>query len=31
MKAENQEKYVAYVSCYTQGSKVGIRVYDVDI
>ncbi|MBR3306797.1 MAG: lactonase family protein [Lachnospiraceae bacterium] len=25
------EKYVAYVSCYTQGSKVGIRVYDVDM
>ncbi len=24
-------KYVAYVSCYTQGSKVGIRVYDVDM
>ena len=24
-------KYVAYVSCYTQGSKVGMRVYDVDM
>ena len=23
--------YVAYVSCYTQGSKVGIRIYDVDV
>ncbi len=25
------DRYVAYVSCYTQGSKVGIRVYDVDV
>ncbi len=25
------DKYVAYVSCYTQGSKIGIRVYDVDM
>ena len=25
------DHYVAYVSCYTQGSKVGIRVYDVDM
>lgn len=24
------EKYVAYVSCYTRGSKDGIKVYDVD-
>ena len=27
----SKDKYVAYVSCYTQGSKVGIRVYDVDV
>ena len=26
-----KDKYVAYVSCYTQGSPVGIRVYDADI
>ena len=25
------DKYVAYVSCYTQGNKIGIRVYDVDV
>ncbi len=24
-------KYVAYVSCYTQGGKDGIKIYDVDI
>lgn len=24
-------KYVAYVSCYTQGTKDGITVYDVDV
>ncbi len=26
-----EEKYVAYVSCYTQGDGHGIRVYDVDM
>ena len=25
-----KEKYVAYVSCYTQGSKDGIKIFDVD-
>ena len=25
------EKYVAYVSCYTQGDKNGIKIYDVDM
>ena len=25
------DKYVAYVSCYTQGSRIGIRIYDVDM
>lgn len=25
------EKYVAYVSCYTQGDKNGIKVFDVDM
>ena len=25
------DKYVAYVSCYTQGSKDGIKIYDVDV
>lgn len=25
------DKYVAYVSCYTQGSKDGIKIYDVDL
>lgn len=24
-------KFVAYVSCYTQGSKDGIKIYDVDV
>lgn len=24
-------KYVAYVSCYTQGNKFGISIYDVDV
>mgnify|MGYP001087540531 FL=1 len=27
----NEEKYVAYVSTYTQGDKHGIKVYDVDM
>ena len=31
MAEKKDEKYVAYVSCYTRGSKVGIRVYDVDM
>ena len=25
------EKYVAYVSSYTQGNKFGISIYDVDM
>ena len=25
------DKYVAYVSCYTRGSKDGIKIYDVDL
>lgn len=29
--AKQQEKYVAYVSTYTQGDNHGIRVYDVDM
>ena len=26
-----KEKYVAYVSTYTQGDKNGIKIYDVDV
>ena len=25
------DKYVAYVSCYTRGSRDGIKIYDVDM
>lgn len=25
------DKYVAYVSCYTRGSRDGIKIYDVDV
>ncbi|MBR1471354.1 MAG: lactonase family protein [Lachnospiraceae bacterium] len=31
MAGKKDGKFVAYVSCYTRGSKVGIRVYDVDV
>ena len=26
-----EEKYVAYVSTYTQGDNHGIRIYDIDM
>lgn len=31
MAEKKEAKVMAYVSCYTRGSKVGIRVYDVDM
>ena len=31
MAEKKASKIMAYVSCYTRGSKVGIRVYDVDM
>lgn len=31
MAAKAKEKYVAYVSTYTQGDSHGIKIYDVDI
>ncbi|MBR6159729.1 MAG: lactonase family protein [Lachnospiraceae bacterium] len=31
MAEKKDSKIMAYVSCYTRGSKVGIRVYDVDM
>ena len=27
----SKEKYVAYISSYTQGDSHGIRIYDVDM
>lgn len=30
-KEKTADKYVAYVSTYTRGSKIGLHIYDVDI
>ena len=31
MGSKMEEKYVAYVSTYTQGDNHGIRIYDIDM